>query len=207
MEGIVWKLYDISNWIMKMIYLNVIWIGFSLLGLVVFGFFPATQAMFAVTRKWVLGEKDIPVFKTFWQSYKNSFLQMNIIGYVLSLAGLILYIDLQFFQTSEHILFSFLAFFVIIAFFIFFAVLLYIFPIYVHFRFKTFEYLKKSLFIVLGKPLSTIMMIVGSYLLYAVLSMLPVLLIFVSGSLVSLVLMWIAMKSFPRYELKVSGAE
>ncbi|GGA66668.1 YesL family protein [Ornithinibacillus halotolerans] len=205
LEGIVWKLYDISSWIMKMMYLNLLWIVFSLLGLVVFGFFPATSAMFAVTRKWVLGEKEIPVFQTFWQAYKSGFIQMNIIGFVITIIGAILYLDLRFFQASEHVLLSFLAFFIIFALFIFFAVVLYIFPIYVHYKFNTFEYIKKSIIIVIGKPLNAIMMIVGSYLLYVVFSMIPFLTLFASGSIASLVLMWIAMRSFPRYEVKVSG--
>lgn len=205
LEGIVWKLYDISSWITKMMYLNLLWIVFSLLGLVVFGLFPATAAMFAVTRKWVLGEKEIPVTKTFWKAYKSGFLQINIIGLVITAIGAILYIDLRFFQTSEHVLLSFLAFFIIFALFIFFAVILYIFPMYVHYKFNTFEYLKKSLIIVIGKPLNSIMMIVGSYLLYVVYSMVPFLILLVSGSLASFVLMWIAMRSFPRYEVKVSG--
>ncbi|MFD1607479.1 YesL family protein [Oceanobacillus luteolus] len=204
-EAIVWKVYEYSSWIMKMIYLNLLWIIFSLAGLVVFGFFPATQAMFAVTRRWILGEKEIPVFKTFWQAYKAGFVQVNIIGYVLTILGVILYIDLKFFQQSEHLLFSVLAFFIIFAMFIFFAMILYIFPMYVHYKFKTLEYLRKAFVIVLGKPLNTIMMIVGSYLLYVFISMMPVLLLFASGSLVSLVLMWIAMRSFPKYDVKVSG--
>ena len=76
---------------------------------------------------------------------------------------------------------------------------------YVHYKFKTLEYLRKAFVIVLGKPLNTIMMLVGSYLLYVFISMMPVLLLFASGSLVSLVLMWIAMRSFPKYDVKVSG--
>ncbi|MFD2044907.1 YesL family protein [Ornithinibacillus salinisoli] len=206
-EGIVWKLYDLSNWIMKMILLNILWIVFSIIGLVIFGFFPATAAMFAVTRKWVLGETDIPVYKTFVKTYKSSFTQMNLIGGILSILGLFLYIDLRFFQTTEYILLSFLSFFIIFAMFIYFAVVLYIFPMYVHFECKTLEYLKRSIIIVLGKPIHTIMMIVGSYLVYVVISMIPVLVVFISGSLLSLVLMWIAMKSFPRYEIKVGEIE
>lgn len=203
-EAIVWRVYGIANWIMKFMYLNLLWIVFSLAGLVVFGIFPSTAAMFSVTRKWVLGDADIPVFQTFWKNYEKSFIQMNIIGYVLTILGIVLYIDLRFFQQSGKFLFSVLAFFIIFGMFNFFAVILYIFPMYVHYEFKTFEYIKKAFVIVLGKPLNTIMMIVGSYLMYVFISMLPVLLIFVSGSLLSFVLMWIAMRAFPRYEIKAS---
>ncbi|MFD1848623.1 YesL family protein [Oceanobacillus bengalensis] len=207
LEGVVWKLYSISNGIMKLIYLNALWIVFSLLGLVAFGFFPATAAMFAVARKWVFGETEIPVFKTFWKTYKTGFLQTNIIGFISALVGILLYVDLRFFQNSEHVLLSFLAFFIIFALFIYFAAVLYIFPMYVHFDFKTLEYLKQAIILVIGKPLNTIMIIVGSYLLYVVLSMLPVLWIFISGSLASVVLMWIASKSFPRHEFQAGGVE
>src|SRR5690625_3670329 len=128
LDSIVWKMYDISYWLMKMIYLNLLWMGFSLIGLLFLGFFPATAAMFAVTRKWVLGEKEIPVFKIFWKNYKTGFVQTNIIGYVSVVAGLILYIDLQFFRASNHLLLSVLAFLIIFALIIYFAVVLYIFP-------------------------------------------------------------------------------
>ena len=203
-DSIVWKLYDISYWLMKMIYLNILWISFSLIGLLLLGFFPATAGMFAVTRKWILGDREIPVFKTFWKNYKTSFMQTNIIGYTFVLAGLILYFDLKFFRASDHLLLSVLALIIIIALIIYFAVALYIFPVYVHFKFKTLEYIKQSIVVVLGKPLNTIMMIVGSYLLYVIFSMIPGLLVFISGSFISAVLMWIALRSFPKHETKAS---
>ncbi|MBS4207915.1 DUF624 domain-containing protein [Bacillus sp. FJAT-50079] len=207
LEGIVWKLYEISNWLMKLILLNSLWLLFSLLGIVIFGFFPATSAMFAVTRKWILGDTDIPIFKTFWNTYRSSFLQSNILGSLLLLLGLVLYVDLRFFQSSEHIILSLLNFFIIFAFIIYFAVVLYIFPIYVHFKCRTMEYIKRSIIIVLGKPLHSIMMVVGSYIVYIVISMVPVLFIFISGSLASLLLMWIAMKAFARYDVKVGEVD
>src|SRR5699024_5824953 len=128
----------------------------------------------------------------------------NIIGYVSVVAGLILYIDLQFFRASNHLLLSVLAFLIIFALIIYFAVVLYIFPMYVHFKFQTIEYIKQSIIVVIGKPLNTIMMIVGSYLLYVIFSMIPGLLVFVSGSFGSIVLMWIALKSFPKHEIEAS---
>lgn len=207
LEGIVWKLYDMSSWLMKIIVLNLLWFIFTIAGLVVFGIFPATAAMFSVTRKWMMGDTDIPVFQTFWNTYKTSFLQINIIGSTIVLIGAILYIDLRFFQTSEHVLLSFLAFFIIFALFIYFAVVLYIFPLYVHFQLNTMEYLKKTLILVIGKPIHTIMMIVGCYLVYVVLSMIPYLIIFFGASSLSLVLTWVAMLSFPRHEYKAGEVE
>lgn len=207
LEGIVWKLYDASTWFMRMIYLNILWIAFTLLGLVVFGFFPATVSMFSITRKWIRGEKDFPMFKTFLSSYKVSFIQINIIGSLLTILGIVLYIDLRFFQTTGSLILSLFNYLIIFAFFIYFVVFLYIFPMYVHFKLKTFAYMKHALIIVLGKPIHSIMMVVGSFLIYTMMSMLPVMLIFVGGSLLSLVLMWIAMRSFPKHEMEVGEVE
>lgn len=206
-EEIVWKLYEVLSWITKFIYLNILWIIFSLLGIVFLGFFPATATMFGITRKWLLGEKDIPIFKTFLKLYKTNFIESNIIGSLLLIFGAILYIDLRFFQTTDSILLSFFNFFIIFAFFIYFVVVLYIFPVYVHYKLKIFEYIKHSIIIVIGKPLHSIMMIVGSYLVYMITSMLPVLSIFLGGSLLSFILMWVAMMSFPKNEIEVGEAE
>lgn len=65
------KIYSLSNWIVKICYVNLLWGIFMLVGLIVFGFFPATVALFTVCRKWVLGDRDVPIFSTFWSAYKK----------------------------------------------------------------------------------------------------------------------------------------
>ncbi len=65
MSGFIDGYYRFAVWVTKFAYLNLLWIAFSLLGLGLFGLFPATAAMFAVVRKWINGEKDIPVFHVF----------------------------------------------------------------------------------------------------------------------------------------------
>lgn len=63
--GTVGGIYHISNWIMRLAYVNFLWILFTLAGFIVFGFFPATIATFAVVRKWIFDTTDIPIFTTF----------------------------------------------------------------------------------------------------------------------------------------------
>ena len=86
MEGFMRGVYSVSEWVMKFTYVNILWITFSILGLFVLGLFPATTAMFAVIRKWVLKLPDIPTFKTFTSAYKKEFLKSNVIGLMFSLA-------------------------------------------------------------------------------------------------------------------------
>ncbi|MFC4402738.1 YesL family protein [Gracilibacillus xinjiangensis] len=66
-------LFTAAEWISRFAYVNLLWIGFSLLGLVVFGFFPATAAMFALVRQWIMGNIDKPVFSSIWVTIKKNF--------------------------------------------------------------------------------------------------------------------------------------
>lgn len=200
-EGLVWKAYFACVWIMRLVCLNLLWLLFILAGLAVLGFFPATAAMFAVTRKWVMGETDIPIFKTFWKNYKIDFVQTNLIGYGLLLIGAFLYVDLRFSQTAQQFVFQSFSFIFIILLFIYFIVLLYIFPVFVHFQFKTFAYIKQSFIIAVGRPIQSIMMFAGCVIVYFILRTIPIIVPFFSGSLMSIVIMWIAFRSFPKEEV------
>ncbi|WP_163536305.1 YesL family protein [Gracilibacillus sp. YIM 98692] len=62
-------------------YINALWILFTLAGLIVFGFFPATTAMYAVFRKRVMGDESIKVFRLFWSTYRREFIKGNKLGY------------------------------------------------------------------------------------------------------------------------------
>jgi uncharacterized membrane protein YesL len=55
--------YRFCEWVTRLAYLNLLWIMFSLAGLVVFGVMPSTIAMYTVTRRWLTEDVDIPIFK------------------------------------------------------------------------------------------------------------------------------------------------
>jgi uncharacterized membrane protein YesL len=56
---------------------------------IIFGLLPATAAMFAVARKWAMGEVDVPIFRTFWSSYRKEFWKVHTLGVVLTLIGFV----------------------------------------------------------------------------------------------------------------------
>lgn len=72
-KGMMAMMYGACEAIMKIAWLNTLWVLFTLGGGVVFGWAPSTAAMFTVVRKWLLGRTDAPVFKTFYQTYKKEF--------------------------------------------------------------------------------------------------------------------------------------
>lgn len=192
--------YRICIWVTRFVYLNLLWLLFIIVGLVVFGAIPATTSMFAVVRKWVMGETEIPIFKTFWQSYRKEFIKANILGYLLILIGYILYIDLQYVRFEEGIFFRIIGLIILSMFFLYFIVLLYVFPLFVHFETKTMQYLKWALIIGVTHPVLTVLMAVGLAVVYfLVSSAIPGLLMFLLGSGSAFVLMWGASRTFSAF--------
>jgi uncharacterized membrane protein YesL len=161
-----------------------------------FGFFPATAAMFSVSRKWVIGERDIPIIKAFWGYFKKDFIQTNILGYVLIFIGIFLYFDLKISLKSDLLFFRFLTFTFLIFFILYFVILLYVFPIHAHYKFRVLEYIKYSLIMALAKPLQTIMMVVSFLAIVLIIRFSPILVLFLAGGLISITLTSVSMRSF-----------
>src|SRR5699024_12370739 len=77
-------IFDMGNWLFTLMYLHVLWVAFTLLGDIFLGFFPATAGVYTVTRQWVAGDPDVPIFRTFYDVYKSIFVQINSWGYVMA---------------------------------------------------------------------------------------------------------------------------
>lgn len=199
LEGMTGRFFKICEIITRLAYANLLWIGFTLLGLGFFGFMPATTALFAVTRKWTMGEQDIPVFKTFWETYRKEFLKSNLFGLVLFLIGYIIYIDLTFLPTGG--LFSVLRMGIFICGLLYAITLLYIFPIYVHYDWKKTQYLKYALLIGVSHPHYTAIMAVGLGSLYYLCAKFPGVIPFFSVSLLAYVMMWTVYKVMRKLEI------
>src|SRR5699024_2545393 len=97
-------------------------------GVIFLGFFPATAGVYTVTRKWVEGDPDVPIFRTFFDVYKSIFVQINGLGYVMAFVGAFLTYDFiifkklvgSFFIHVFLLFFSFCIYFFGFFFFIFF---------------------------------------------------------------------------------------
>ncbi|MFK9094403.1 YesL family protein [Bacillus salipaludis] len=196
MEGFTRGFYSISEWVMRFMYVNILWILFTFLGLVVFGFFPATTAMFAVVRKWVVKEYDIPVFNTFWQTYKSEFFRSSIIGLVISAFGLLLYSNIHIIQAITVPLLKLLYIPNVILILIFVLTLLYIFPVLVHFDIGVKGVVKNALIIMTINPIHTFCMGTLTGFLFFIYRSFPGLIPFFSGSLIAFLLMWFSNNVF-----------
>lgn len=145
---IIDRLYDICVWIMRLAYINILWIVFSAIGGFLLGLAPSTLAMYSVIRKWVMGEKEIAIFPLFWKSYKEEFFRSNTILLLLVLIGWVLYIDIEILKHISGIIFSILTIIVVSFIIIYIFVSLMIFPVLSHYQFKTLAYFKYTFLIV-----------------------------------------------------------
>ena len=193
------KFNNIALWMIKLAYLNILWLGFSLIGILFFGLFPATAAMFTVVRKWMNGEKYVRIFHTFWGVFRKEFFILNGFSLLFFGVGYFLYYDLLFLQLNSGKL-QFLypvIIFILIAYII---TLLFFFPVYVHFELKFFQYMKQSFLIAITSPFEIIQMVIAIVILYFIVTLLPGIIPLFTGSLLAVAMTWLSMRAFAKVE-------
>lgn len=192
--------YRFLEWLMWIMYLNLLWIIASVLGLVVFGVFPATMALAATIREWCVSRYDISFNRTFFRAYKNGFIKANIIGLILMMVGYILFIDYQWILQNAgvfQVLFLIMLFVIAI---IYGITSLYIFPVAVHFDLTLRQTFKHAMVIGIFSPLLTISMLIGLFLLQYVWRFIPGLLPVIGMSLSFYIITRGCIIAFERFE-------
>lgn len=164
-RGFYSGLFELFEWITSLAYLNILWLAFTILGVGFLGIFPSTIAMFSVTRKWVQGEGDRSIFKLFWSTYRKEFLKSQVYGYFLVLIGVWLVFDLKFFLHQQGTAFLILRVISLALLIVYLLVLFYLFPMYVHFQMKFYQYLKYAFTIGFAYPLYTLLIAIGIFVL------------------------------------------
>ena len=214
-RGLMGGFYRISEWIMRLSVTNVLWIVtafpvfFFVLNLFVaqdeaqvqaslfaiavlspFTLFPSTSAMFALARKWVTGDGDVPLFKTFFRAYKENYVQSMIGGLIIVVLLAVLGFNLRFYMTqtgyAQMLSYLFVALMVILmlALFNFFCII-------VHLHMKTLQLVKNSILITIGQPIRSLLIgVSNAAILYISLTQITFLLPFFTGSLMAIVTFW-----------------
>ncbi|MGP4078777.1 YesL family protein [Pseudalkalibacillus sp. R45] len=200
--GFKGKLFVLFEWITRIAYVNVLWIGFSLLGVMLFGLFPATSAMFTVIRRWVRGEDDFSVFRLFWSTYKSDFGKSNAFGWIMAGLGIVLYLDYLFFSSSGSTLFFLLKSFTIMLLFVYVLILALIFPVFVHYKLTLFHLFRNTIFIAMLHPFKSLVAILGVLFISFIMFLIPTLIPFFGGSVVALYVTWIAQKMLLKIDEK-----
>ncbi|WP_138495537.1 YesL family protein [Paenibacillus pinistramenti] len=119
-RGVTGGLYRVTEWIMRIAGSNLLWLvcsspflffvltkllivlnglgedGISVYAMAIlapFTLFPATAALFTVVRKWVMGEADVSVTRTFFRGYKENYKQSMVGGIFYTLLFVVMAVD------------------------------------------------------------------------------------------------------------------
>ena len=170
MESSVWmgRFYGICQWITRLAYINLLWLFFMGLGLFVFGAAPATVTMFTIIRKWLKGESDLPVLSLFWKTYKKEFWKANSLGFILLGISIVLYLDWRLIISIQGVFYPILMGCLIGVGFLFLTVMLFIFPVYVQYEYKTLQYIKTAFLLGVSYPLYTMVMISAAICIFII---------------------------------------
>ncbi|MFS0658501.1 YesL family protein [Niallia alba] len=194
------KLYTICEWIMKLAYINLLWIMFTVSGLILLGFMPATAALFTVVRKWFMKETEVPIWKTFFSVYKSEFIKSNSFGLVFVMAGIMLYVDYYLILNLDGIIRIVATSILLLISCLYVITVLFFFPVYVHYELKFFDYFKYSFFLGVLNIHILMLAILGLAADMFLLFYIPGLLPFFSGVSIAFILMSSSILIFQRVQ-------
>ena len=214
------SLYSLCDWIMRFSVINMLWVILNLpviavvalmfymeqpkgdftlivalIILVPLLFFPATTAMFASIRQWVLQGTISPLFASYWGYYKENYKKSLIGGLVITAAWIILVADYHYFVNKNELL----LYIVILMGVFLFGFSMNFFSVSVHYQLKLSTLFKNALLVTIGNPLSTVVILIGSgIILYTSFYVLLFLLPLFTGTLIA----YLSFKLFHRMYLK-----
>ena len=194
-QSIVNSLDRFFTWIMRFAAINALWILFTLKGLLLGGLFPATLSALKIFRKWRLGDFEFSIWTTFKQEYKREFVKSNIIGWILVMAGMILYLNYLAIQTmnSTHIVFH-AAFYLVIFFYL--NLVIWSFPQLAHYDGKITHLFRNAIIIGFGRIHYTLAIMVYMFTMLYISLTFPGVLPFFTVSAIAFGWIWISMNVF-----------
>ncbi|GAB2567504.1 YesL family protein [Gracilibacillus alcaliphilus] len=197
------KFYRFGDVVFMLLYINLLWVCFTLIGLVLFGIGPSTVAMFKIFREyWMNEDRDVEVFKTFKQTYKQEFIRANMLTFILLLIPYMIYVNSNFLAIDNETWAAVLHYMQILAMIVYSIMLIYIFPMYVHYHNHLFNYFRNAILVAFYHPLRTIYALAACLTLHYLFFSLPVFLFFFGASLTGFIVTWIVYRTFLRIEYK-----
>ncbi|WP_176330403.1 YesL family protein [Oceanobacillus rekensis] len=205
MQDIGNKINNAGEWVYRLLILNFLWVGFTLVGFGILGIFPATHALFAVLRKFLMKKRSVKMTKDFIYYYRKDFCKSNALGYVIVLIAAILWIDFRYFMSITSFGMFVLAHFMLLFFVFSLLSLLILFPIFTHSELSFMQYVKNAL-IYPFTHLGTMILLAASLgLYYFIVNQVPGFIPFLGISFPCFVIMKIILPTFQKKERKVKG--
>lgn len=194
MEGIS----NLFEWIAKLAYLNLLWLLFSVVGLVVLGVGPATVSVFTIIRQWLHSDRDFSIWKTFIETYRQEFWRANGLTLLIAPVCLFVFVDFAVIRTlPTSFLIDFIVFpAVIILSLITIIAISYLFATYVHFNVPFWVKVKYALLIAGLYPLSGLLILVGLFIFAIIAFIIPAIIPFYAVSVPAFLIQTSALRAF-----------
>lgn len=180
-------IYKISNWIMKLVAGNILWLLFSLpITVIIFAsfftnsvdviisytlplilsipvfLFPATAALFALARSWILKKEEDGIIKSYFRYYKINY-KNSILGGVIFTGLWCFWIIGFLYLINSSIILG--AIYLAIGVFLYAATMTF-FSVLVHYDLSFQDLLKNTSLIVLASPLLVVTILISNLLIY-----------------------------------------
>ncbi|THE12502.1 DUF624 domain-containing protein [Bacillus timonensis] len=200
-QNIVNSLDRLFTWITRLVVINLLWFFYTMIGLVVGGIFPATLSVLKIFRKWIIGEKQVPIWSTFRQEYRREFIKSNLIGWMLTIAGIILFINYLVIKSMDNISILIpVAFYLLIIFYI--NLLIWSFPQLAHYNGKIRDFFRNAIILGFGRFHYTIAIFFYLFFVLYISLKYPGILPFFTISIGACGWIWFAMNLFQKNDIK-----
>lgn len=149
----------VIEWLPRLFWLNLMWIGLSILGGVVLGVCPATAATFTVVRRWVRRSAEGSTAGMFWRAYREEFWQANLVGLVMVAAAVALIVDLRAVPRMAGSLAPLFEAPLVVLAVAYCVVLVNLWPVFCHFRSRWLGHVRLAFLVGVAHPLRTLLMV------------------------------------------------
>ncbi len=191
---------------MHLALVNFLWILFTVIGLGIFGWAPATTAAFGVIRKILISpDSDVPLFRTFLSIYKKDFIRANALGIIILSGGILLFLSSGIINEMNN------AFFIRILLigvaFVFGVIVMFSFPVFSHYRLTIRETFRHSFLIGLANLHYFIVFVVILAVLAVIYGTFPGFIIFYLVSIPIIIIMHFCLRIFDKIEKQTVKTE
>lgn len=147
----VFIIEEYLSYVTRFALLNILWLFFCVVGLFIFGVFPATVAAMTIIKKKLYRGSIKNMIKVFKATFKADIIKSNVIGYLFLVGGLVLYMNYQIIKQFEgsFTIVIVIAYYILVIFYL--ITLTWLVPLYITFNNKLLVHIKNAFVIGVAK--------------------------------------------------------
>jgi|SRR5699024_759841 len=186
--GLISQINTFCTWFGRMVFLNLLWLFFTVIGIGIFGFFPSTIAMITVIKSWLRKDDNQPIAFLFWKTYKREFLKSQSLGLFALIIGVILLLDFHFIFSPELSIPIYIQMIFLLMGITYIITILYTLSLYVFLKMNFKSYIKNSIILVFTHPMHSLILVISCFIMIYLSFRYAGMLLFFTGSILALIM-------------------